>query len=96
MSNIMIDRRMKSKIDSIYEYDNGACSIKFNDLNDTFWFNNRSDLQEFINQIAKERYYDKEVRNGYFDYINEHNEKFRYYVTSNRGKLTLLKEECVG
>lgn len=94
MEKIMMDRRMKSKIESLHEHDNGSCSVKFTDLHDTFWFEDKEQLQDFVNQVARERYYDKELRRGYFTYTNEHNEIFKYHVKSNRGTLTLIKEEC--
>lgn len=37
---------------------------------------------------TKERYYDKSLRKGYFDYINEFNEIHRYMITNcTRGTL---------
>ena len=47
------------------------------------------------NQEA-ERFYSKELKKEYFDYVNEHSETLRYYVESNKGTLSLLKEECLG
>lgn len=78
------------------EHDEDVCSIKFIDLDDVFWFNSKESLQEFINIQVKERYYDKEIRNGYFDYINENKETLRYHVKSNRGTLELIREENLG
>lgn len=92
---ILIDTKLKSKIEDAYEM-NGVYTIKFKDLQDAFWFDDKVDLQEFLNIQAKERYYDKKLRNGYFDYRNENNEMLRYYVTSTRGTLTVTKEENMG
>lgn len=93
---ILIDSRMKSKIEDIMEWKNDVCSVKFKDLDDTFWFNKHEELQEFIRNQEVERYYDKSLRKGYFDYTNEHNEIFRHYIESKRGTLTLLEENFIG
>ena len=70
--------------------------IKFKDLQDTFFFDTCSGIQEFVNIQACERFYDKELRKGYFDFKNEHNETLRYYVQPKRGNFTLIKEVCLG
>jgi hypothetical protein len=95
MNGIMIDTRMKNKVEAMYKHSDKAYSIKFKDLDDTFWFGNVVDLQDFLNQVERERYYDKEVKKGYFTYTNEHGERFKYNVKSNRGTLTLLNEEII-
>lgn len=95
MDRISIDSRLKSKIENIESWDQGSCSLKFKDLDDTFWFKDEIDLQEFIRNQERERFYDKELRKGYFLYTNEHDETFKYTVEANRGKLTLVKEEFV-
>lgn len=95
MSSIIIDSRLKKNIESLYEYKGGSCSVKFKDIDDTFWFNNYKELQEFVNNQAAERYYDKSLRKGYFDFINDYNETLRYKIINNiRGKLR-VKEECM-
>ena len=40
MKSVMIEKKMKNKIESLIEYAENAYSIKFTDLEDTFWFNN--------------------------------------------------------
>lgn len=95
MNSVMIDTRLKRKVEGVYKHQD-SYSVRFVDLIDTFWFSDSIVLQEFLNEQASERYYDKKLRKGYFDYINEHNETLRYYVTSNRGKLTVTKEENLG
>ena len=95
MSSIIIERKMKNKVESMYKHSDKAYSIKFKDLDDTFWFDSVVDLQDFLNQVERERYYDKEVKKGYFTYTNEHGERFKYNVKSNRGALTLLSEEFI-
>lgn len=95
MNSIFVDTRLKSKIENMIDYENEVCSIKFKDLDDTFWFRNKVELQEFIRVQEVERFYEKELRKGYFLYTNEHNEVFKYIVESLRGKLNLIKEEFV-
>lgn len=94
MKSVMVEKKMKDKIESLIEYAENAYSIKFTDLEDTFWFGDIDRLQEFLNQVSRERYH-TEVSKGYFLYRNEHDETFKYYVESNRGTLILLKEELI-
>lgn len=94
-SSVMVDRKLKRKIESMEEFD-GSYSVKFKDLVDTFWFNTADQLQEFLNVQSRERCYDKELRQGYFDYVNDADEVLRYYVKSNRGALEVIKEENLG
>ena len=95
-TTVIMDNRLKKNIESLYKYENGSCSIKFKDINDTFWFNDKEELQDFVNNQASERYYDKSLRKGYFDYVNEYNEKFRYQISNVcRGKLELQEEFVV-
>ncbi|WP_125154526.1 hypothetical protein [Clostridium rectalis] len=85
---VMIDSRLKKNIESLMIYENGCCSVKFKDIEDTFWFDKVEDLQEFMLIQAKERYYDKSLRKGYFRYINENNEEVIYKINNvSRGKL---------
>jgi hypothetical protein len=93
---VLMDSRMKSKIEDVMEWNNDVYSVKFKDLDDAFWFGSKVDLQEFLNNQAQERFYDKELRKGYFDYVNDAGETLRYHIKSNRGTLTLLEEECLG
>ena len=93
MKSVVVDRRLKNKIEEFSEWEKGIYSVKFKDLIDTFWFDDADTLQDFLNQHSRERYYNKEVRKGYFLYTNEHNEIFKYTVESNRGKLTLISED---
>lgn len=95
MSSVMIDTRLKRKVEKIYSLQ-GALTIRFKDIQDAFWFDNETELQEFLNVQVRERYYDKSLRQGFFDYVNENNETYRYYVSSNRGTLTVINEENLG
>ena len=92
-TKIVIDCRLKNKIEEKYLFENGVCCIRFNDIDETFWFNNIDELQVFINEQAVERFYEKSLRKGYFLYKNDYCEVFKYYVRANRGKLTVLREE---
>lgn len=92
-TKITVDCRLKSKIEEKHLFENGICCIRFNDIDETFWFNSIDELQNFVCEQAAERFYDKELRKGYFLYTNEYNEVFKYYVRANRGKLTVLREE---
>lgn len=96
MSYLLIDSRLKSKIEDLMEWQEDVCSVKFNDLDDTFWFNNKIELNEFIKNQESERFYDKSLRKGYFDYVNDANEVLRYYVESKRGTLKVIREENLG
>ncbi|MFC0903784.1 hypothetical protein ACFHWD_03650 [Clostridium sp. MT-14] len=91
---IIMDSRLKKNIESLYKYENECCSVKFKDIDDVFWFNNITGIQEFLNNQAVERYYDKSLRKGYFDYINDHGEKFRYLINKVfRGRLEVKEEK---
>jgi hypothetical protein len=98
-NSVIIDSRLKSKIEELMDSspdENTPCySVRFKDLDDAFWFGDKIKLQEFLHNQAVERFYDKELRKGYFDYVNEHEETFRYHIVSKRGTLTLLNEEFV-
>lgn len=95
MDSLSVDSKMKSKIESLMEWENDVYSIKFKDINDTFWFNDKITLQEFVRKQEVERFYDKSLRKGYFDYINENNELIRYAVSAYRGQLTVLNENII-
>lgn len=95
MNSVMVDRKLKSKIEDMSELQ-GAFVIKFKDLSDSFWFSDKNEVQEFLNVQSRERYYDKQLRKGYFDYINDANELLRYHVKANRGTLEVINEENLG
>lgn len=95
MRSVMIDKRLLNKIDGMSNIED-CCSVVFTDLKDTFWFSSPAELQEFLNVQSRERYYDKSLRKGYFDYINSDGDTYRYYVSSNRGTLTVINEENLG
>ena len=88
---ITIDSRLKSKIEELTDYSKGenACyMVRFKDLDDAFWFSNDSDLYKFMAEQVSERFYDKELRKGYFDYENDEGETIRYHYVVKRGSFT--------
>lgn len=90
---IFMDKRLKRFVRASEIYKNGVCCIDFNDINETFWFNSEAELQEFVNEQCSERFYDKSLRKGYFDYINDHSETSRYYIEEMfRGKIIKFKQ----
>lgn len=97
--SIIIDNRLKSKIESFSDWSkegNASYSLKFKDIEDTFWFDNDTDLYNFLGKQIVERFYDKELRKGCFDYINENGETIRYNVEANRGTFTFVEDEFIG
>lgn len=95
---VYVDVRMKSKIDSLVDMSNGetiCLMVRFKDVDDAFFFNSDYELQEFMHQQLRERFLDKELRKGYFDYINENNNTLRYYVKSKKGRFVFVNEECI-
>lgn len=90
---VMIDSRLKKNIKSLMTYKNDCYSVKFKDIEDTFWFDKIENLQEFMHSQANERYYDKSLRKGYFQYINENNEEVIYKINNvSRGNLEVEEE----
>lgn len=96
---ISIDKRLKSKIEELSDFSNGdnVCySVRFKDVDDAFFFGSDAELYDFMNQQITERFYDKELRRGYFDYINDNGDTLRYNVKVSRGTFTSVKDECLG
>lgn len=91
-SGILVDRKISRFISDLMEWDEGVCSFKLTDIDETFWFDDKGDLQEFLNRQACERFYDSSLRKGYFDY-NDNGEKVRYIIKELKyGKI--LSFEC--
>lgn len=94
-STIMVDRRIMKFIE-ITERKDGICSATLLDMDETFWFDNKVELQKFLNTQARERFYDKSLREGYFDYVDENNQKHRYNIVElKRGKILKYKEVII-
>lgn len=96
---VLIDRRLKGKIESLMEYDiedNICYTVRFKNIDDMFWFESEVDLYNFMKEQASERFYDKELRKGHFNYINEYGETLRYYIETKRGTIILYNEDNIG
>ena len=75
---IAIDTRIKRFIEGYVVGENeDIIAIKLNDIGETFWFDDKTKVQEFLNEQVTERIYNKELRKGYFDYVDEYRE-FNY------------------
>lgn len=95
---IMIDTRIKRFIKGYADVDNeNIICIVLKDINESFWFDDEARVQEFLNIQAIERVYDKELRKGYFDYVDERGVIHRYHINKVvRGKIISFTEEIVG
>lgn len=96
---VLVDSRLKNKIEELMDLSMGdieCYSVRFKDLDDAFHFGKQSELQDFLREQEVERFYDKSLRKGYFDYVNENGETLRYHVEAKRGTFTLIKDECLG
>lgn len=97
---ISVDSRIKSKIESLTDLsssENNICYLlKFKDIDDTFIFGSDTELYDFMGRQISERFYDKELRKGYFDYVNENNETLRYHVEVKRGTFVAVRDENIG
>lgn len=68
--------------------------VRLTDIDEAFWFTDEVKAQEFLNIQAIERVYDKELRKGYFDYVDECGATHRYHINKlTRGKITSFMEE---
>lgn len=93
---IVMDSRLKKFAEETNIWKDDVCSIFLKDIDETFWFNTPSELQEFVHVQARERFYDKSMRKGYFDYMNEHGETHRYHIEElMRGEIKKFREEVV-
>lgn len=90
---------VNSRIDKFVEgfiSEEGVIGIKLNDIDETFWFGNEAEAQEFLNKQATERVSDKQLRKGYFDYKDEYGSVHRYTINEIiRGKITSFTENVI-
>ena len=95
--SILIDKRIQKFVEGcLLGENNEAISIRLKDIDETFWFENEAEAQEFLNKQVTERVGDKELRKGYFDYMNECGEIHRYSINEVvRGKIVSFTEEIV-
>lgn len=94
---ILIDKRIQRFVEGyLWGENEDTIGIRLKDIDETFWFKDEISAQKFVNEQALERVYDKELRNNYFDYINEYGEIHRYYIKElSKGKIISFKEEVV-
>ena len=94
---ILIDTRIQRFIEGcLLGKNNEIISIHLKDIDKTFLFENKVTAQEFLNKQLTERVGDKELRKGYFDYIDEYGETHRYSINEVvRGKIVSFTEETV-
>ena len=94
---ILIDTRIKKFVEGCLLGENDeTISIRLKDIDETFWFENEVTTQEFLTKQVTERVADKELRKGYFDYIDEYGTIHRYYINKLvKGKITTYNEEIV-
>ena len=94
---IVIDTRIKRFIEGYIVGENeDIIAIKLNDIGETFWFDDKIKVQELLNEKVTEGIYDKELRKGYFDYVDEYGIIHRYYINKLvKGKITIYNEEIV-
>lgn len=95
--SILIDTRIQRFVEGYLLGENeDIISIHLTDIDETFHFDNEVAAQDFLNRQAIERVGDKELRNGYFDYVDEHNTIHRYLIDSvSRGKIMSYSEKII-
>lgn len=94
---ILIDKRIQRFVEGyLLGENNETISIHLKDVDGSFWFENEVAAQEFLNKQATERVADKELKKGYFDYIDEYGDMHRYFINDvARGKILSFTEEIV-
>lgn len=95
MKNIVIDKRLNRFVRGyILGKNEDVLSIHLDDIDESFYFDDPDVAQDFLNKQSIERFGDKELRKGYFDYIDEHETIHRYRITpSSIGKIIGYTEE---
>ena len=94
---ILIGTRIKRFVEGCLLGENDeTISIRLNDIDETFWFENEVAAQEFLNKQVTERVADKELRKSYFDYTDEYGDIHRYFINEVvRGRIVSFTEEIV-
>ena len=95
MKNIIIDKKVERFVKGclLGEHED-ILSIHLNDIGESFYFDNPVAAQDFLNKQSIERFGDKELRAGYFDYTDEYGTTHRYDIKSlARGKIISYSEE---
>ena len=96
MMNFIINKRLEKFIKVCLLGENqDVLSIHLEDINESFYFDNEVEIQNFLNDQSIERFGDKSLRKGYFDYIDEYQEKHRYVINVKRGKIISYYEKII-
>lgn len=95
---LMIDKRLRSIIEGRI-WDGGVVSFLVKDVDETFFFVDTVKAQDFLNTQSTERFADKTLRKGYFDFVEEHpagNTVHRYFIDElKNGKIISFREEVI-
>lgn len=97
MKNIIIDKKLERfiKVCLLGEHED-ILSIHISDIGESFYFDKQVTAQDFLNKQSIERFGDKELRVGYFDYMDEYGTIHRYIIKSLvRGKIIAYSEEVL-
>lgn len=97
MTILLIDTRIQRFVEGCLLGENDdTISIRLKDVDETFWFENEVAAQDFLNKQVTERVADKELRKGYFDYLDEYGTNHRYFINEVvKGKIISFTEETV-
>ena len=95
MKNIVIDKRLNRFVRCcILGKNEDVLSIHLDDIDESFYFDDSDVAKDFLNKQSIERFGDKELRKGYFDYIDEYETIYRYRIRpSSIGKIIGCTEE---
>jgi hypothetical protein len=90
---IMVDTRLVRFIGGMMiwnESEQNECyTIYLNDIDETFWFDDKANIQEFVNIQERERFGSISLRKGSFNYMNENKENTTYKIweIDKKGKI---------
>ena len=94
--SIIIDTKITKFVEGTI-WENNIISIKLTDIDETFFFDNEVDAQDFVNKQVTERSGDKSLRKGYFDYKDETGELHRYWINKTYYReIVDFREEVIG
>lgn len=95
---LTIDSRLKKFVEGRI-WDGGVISILVKDIDESFHFLDTVKAQDFLNKQTTERFADKSLKKGYFDYVEENpadDTTHRYYIEKlERGEIVSFREEVV-
>lgn len=97
MAIMVINRLQKFIQVTQFDFDNMTTySVYLKDVDMSFHFETEKEVQDFLNKQATERFSAKELRKGYFDYVNEHKETHRFLIKDlYAGKIVEFEEVMV-